>query len=344
MCPMSSKPPEQSGKSASDSYLKNSYFQTHIQPLTMAEGGTLYSTCGPFSVSGLTKEMYGLRGCLAPFSAKFQFNLCAVFIELYQNIEQYGIKLPDTDIDDAFGSIHIYQQDDESIQLRAINLVCRSDEFHLRDRLSTLQSLDKRELATRYRGQLASLAPNSGITHRRTGLGLLDMARRVGGQFRFDLAPIDEDYQLLVLEAHFTENVSTPLATRTEKMKPFILKASSRSPDISLNPEQNKLRISGESYPENVTAFYTQLEQALQNYFASNPEKLGVEIALRYCISGSAHALLNILRALDKHAQKGCVIELNWQVFVDDDIGREFAQDIAEQAPNLFLSIGEITE
>ena len=127
-------------------------------------------------------------------------------------------------------------------------------------------------------------------------------------------------------------------------MKPFILKASSRSPDISLKPEQNKLLISGESYPENVTAFYAQLEKPLQAYFESSPDKLEVEIALRYFNSGSAHALLNILRTLDKHAQKGCVIYLNWQVFIDDDIGREFAQDIAEQAPNLFLSIGEITE
>lgn len=43
MCPMSSKPPEQSGKAAGNSYLKNSYFGAHIQPLIKAEGRTLFS-------------------------------------------------------------------------------------------------------------------------------------------------------------------------------------------------------------------------------------------------------------------------------------------------------------
>jgi len=107
MCPMSSKPPEQSGTPAPNSYLTNRYFCTHIQPVIKAEGGTLYSACGPFSVTGLTGEMDRLRGCLTPFPAKFQFNLCAVFIELYQNIEKYGMKLPnsDTDTEDAFGAI-----------------------------------------------------------------------------------------------------------------------------------------------------------------------------------------------------------------------------------------------
>ena len=99
------------------------------------------------------------------------------------------------------------------------------------------------------------------------------MARRVDGQFSFMLNRADDDHCLLILEAHFQENSSTPLATRTEKMNPFTLKASSRSPKVTLSPAENKLLISGESYPENVTAFYAQLEAALKDYLAKNPEK-----------------------------------------------------------------------
>jgi len=100
-------------------------------------------------------------------------------------------------------------------------------------------------------------------------------------------------------------------------MQPFILRASSRSPEVTLQPADKKLWITGESYPENVTAFYVQLETALKEYFTGAPESLEVEITLRYFNSGSAHALLNILRMLDKYAQKGCVITLIWKVFVD---------------------------
>ncbi len=344
---MSSHKQKNSASSNGTGSQSKSFYTLHIAPLLDADKSVLFSVSGPFSSVGLTSSMQELRERLSGFQAKFQFNLCAVFIELYQNIDRYGLPLPDTDekqSERAFGCIQIITDDAGGYQLRAINLVCQADTFQLGEKLSALQALDKKGLAARYRAQLASLAPISGKSHRRTGLGLIDMARRVDGQFSFMLNRADDDHCLLILEAHFQENSSTPLATRTEKMNPFTLKASSRSPKVTLSPAENKLLISGESYPENVTAFYAQLEAALKDYLAKNPERLEVDIALRYFNSGSAHALLTLLRMLDSYAQKGCEISLLWKVVVDDDIGREFAQDIAEQAPNLFLNISEMSE
>jgi len=350
MCLMSSSEKNPASPASASKGQKNEFYRQHIQPVLQDERDSCFHHCGGFSVAGLTKAMHELRGCLVDFPAKFQFNLNAVFIELYQNIEAYGLKLPDGNSEDAFGCITLSGRlsgDDSTenyLRLQAINITCRSDEITLRDRLSTLSSLDRKELAARYRAQLASLAPISALARRRTGLGLLDMARRVNGQFSFTLDPIDDDHCLLILEAEFYDTPPHSPEKRIEKMQPFILRASSRSPEVTLQPADKKLWITGESYPENVTAFYVQLETALKEYFTGAPESLEVEITLRYFNSGSAHALLNILRMLDKYAQKGCVITLIWKVFVDDDIGREFAQDIAEQAPSLFLTIAEIKE
>lgn len=350
MCLMSSNKKNSPSPAAAVTWHKNEFYRQHIQPVLQDGPDSRFTLCGGFSAAGLTKAVHELRDRLGDFPAKFQFNLHAVFIELYQNIEAYGLKLPDSDSEDGFGCITLSGRlsgDDSTenyLRLQAINIVCRSDEAALRGRLAGLCALDRKELAARYRAQLASLAPISAIARRRTGLGLLDMARRVDGQFSFTLDPIDDDYYRLVLEAEFYDTPPHSPEKRIEKMQPFILRASSRSPEITLQPVDKKLWITGESYPENVTAFYVQLENALREYFTHEPASLEVEIALRYFNSGSAHTLLNILRTLDKYAQRGCVISLIWKVYVDDDIGREFAQDIAEQAPSLFLTITEIEE
>jgi len=162
MCLMSSSKKNPASPASASKGQKNEFYRQHIQPVLQDERDSCFHHCGGFSVAGLTKAMHDLRGCLVDFPAKFQFNLNAVFIELYQNIEAYGLKLPDGNSEDAFGCITLSGRlsgDDSTenyLRLQAINITCRSDEITLRDRLSTLSSLDRKELAARYRAQLAS--------------------------------------------------------------------------------------------------------------------------------------------------------------------------------------------
>ena len=112
-------------------------------------------------------------------------------------------------------------------------------------------------------------------------------------------------------------------------MSDFSLHATSRTPAIHLNTADMTLVISGESYPEYVRQFYTTINEQLAVYFTTKPERLDVAIKLTYFNSGSARALMELLDQLDEAAEKGVKIIVNWYCDPDDDITREFAEDIA---------------
>ena len=112
-------------------------------------------------------------------------------------------------------------------------------------------------------------------------------------------------------------------------MSDFSLQATSRTPAIHLNTADMTLVISGESYPEDVRQFYTTINEQLAVYFTTKPERLDVAIKLTYFNSGSACALMELLDQLDEAAEKGVKIIVNWYCDPDDDITREFAEDIA---------------
>ena len=112
-------------------------------------------------------------------------------------------------------------------------------------------------------------------------------------------------------------------------MSDFSLQATSRTPAIHLNTADMTLVISGESYPEDVRQFYTTINEQLAVYFTTKPERLDVAIKLTYFNSGSARALMELLDQLDEAAEKGVKIIVNWYCDPDDDIRREFAEDIA---------------
>ena len=112
-------------------------------------------------------------------------------------------------------------------------------------------------------------------------------------------------------------------------MSDFSLQATSRTPAIHLNTADMTLVISGESYPEDVRQFYTTINEQLAVYFTTKPERLDVAIKLTYFNSGSARALMELLDQLDEAAEKGVKIIVNWYCDPDDDITREFAEDIA---------------
>ena len=115
------------------------------------------------------------------------------------------------------------------------------------------------------------------------------------------------------------------------------LDATSRAPAVILYSAGAHLGISGESYPEDVTGFYAELTSALNAYFESGAKTLTTQIKLTYFNSSSARALMELLELLDEAAGAGIRITVNWFCDPDDDITREFAEDIAADVANAIL-------
>ena len=114
---------------------------------------------------------------------------------------------------------------------------------------------------------------------------------------------------------------------------------TSRTPAIALTAKSARLLIEGESYPEDVNGFYAPVFEAIEGYFASGTTQLDVDIKLIYFNSSSARALTNLLDIMDSHAANGAKVTVRWFCDDDDDITREFAEDLAADLESLAISI-----
>jgi len=117
------------------------------------------------------------------------------------------------------------------------------------------------------------------------------------------------------------------------------LDATSRTPAITLDRAAGMLVITGESYPEDVSGFYAKLTTALTDYFAGGGNRLTTRIKLTYFNSSSARALMELLGLLDDAAKHGMAITVEWFCDPEDDITREFAEDIAAEVRHASVSI-----
>ena len=120
------------------------------------------------------------------------------------------------------------------------------------------------------------------------------------------------------------------------------LEATSRTPAVTLDPAAGRLVIAGESYPEDITAFYAQLTGALTAYFEGGSGALATEIRLTYFNSSSARALMELLEQLDEAAGSGSAVTIDWYCDPDDDITREFAEDIASDVSSAKVTIRDL--
>jgi hypothetical protein len=116
-------------------------------------------------------------------------------------------------------------------------------------------------------------------------------------------------------------------------MQNLKIAATDRSPEVDFDFENNRLKLKGESYPEDVAAFYGPLFEALDEYLASvHDGSCLFDFELIYFNSSSAKAIMSILEKLDETAAAGATVTINWYYDEEDDtmkeLGEEFGEDL----------------
>ncbi|CAN1535060.1 Domain of unknown function DUF1987 [Burkholderiaceae bacterium] len=114
--------------------------------------------------------------------------------------------------------------------------------------------------------------------------------------------------------------------------------ATDRTPEIILTSQPAKLSIKGESYPEDVSAFYGQVIQAVNSLVESPIGNLDVEIQLIYINSSSIKAIFRIFEGFDEYRKKGQNVSIQWSADEDDDIMQELGEDFIDRFPNLTIN------
>ncbi|GAA0783185.1 DUF1987 domain-containing protein [Roseibium denhamense] len=112
---------------------------------------------------------------------------------------------------------------------------------------------------------------------------------------------------------------------------PYTVEATPRSPEIHLDPTSRTLGISGESYPEDASAFYGPVFQEVKGFLnARKGELFTANIRFVYFNSSSAKAIMNLFQMLEEAAEGGHSIVINWYYDPDDDMMEEMGEDFAE--------------
>lgn len=124
----------------------------------------------------------------------------------------------------------------------------------------------------------------------------------------------------------------------------FYLPASKQTPEVDFKFDEHKLSLKGESYPENAGAFYGRVMDELRNYLGGGSGRnIVVEVALRYFNSASTKLVFKFVEELDAAASNEASIRLNWVFEQEDDMLREFGENLREDFTALDVNLQETT-
>lgn len=127
-------------------------------------------------------------------------------------------------------------------------------------------------------------------------------------------------------------------------MDNFYIDATATSPEVDFRFDQNLLSIKGESYPENAAAFYAPIIQHLRSFLQGREgATITTNIALAYFNSSSTKMLFSIFDALERSAQSGNQIEVNWYHDEEDETIFEFGEELKADFTSIIFKDHPIT-
>ncbi len=124
-------------------------------------------------------------------------------------------------------------------------------------------------------------------------------------------------------------------------MEKILREATDRTPAVVFDFESGVFSMKGESYPEDASAFFGPLHQALEEFLAGEfdaPVVFDVEFA--YFNSSSAKVLMNLFQLMEDAAENmGKKIIINWHYNADDDTMLEFGEDFASDMEHAVFNL-----
>lgn len=112
--------------------------------------------------------------------------------------------------------------------------------------------------------------------------------------------------------------------------EPIRLEATQRTPHIDFDFQANRFVMRGESYPEDVTAFFAEPVAALESHLKGlEAGSVRFVFELIYFNSSSAKILMRLFDLLDETAARGLDVSIQWVHDEDDDSMREMGEDFS---------------
>ena len=108
------------------------------------------------------------------------------------------------------------------------------------------------------------------------------------------------------------------------------------TPEIKFDYTNRLLMIKGESYPENTSEFFNPVFKWVEDYLKKESDAATiVTIELYYFNSSSSKVLMNFFEVLEKAAEAGQKITVNWIYEEEDEDSLEFGEEFAEDLSHI---------
>jgi hypothetical protein len=95
----------------------------------------------------------------------------------------------------------------------------------------------------------------------------------------------------------------------------------------------------GESFPEDVAAFYGKVILAIDALASTIQGPLKVDVAMVYINSSSIKAMFRIFEGLENVRKLGHGLTVTWHFQDDDDIMQELGEDFKDRFPDLPIEV-----
>ena len=110
------------------------------------------------------------------------------------------------------------------------------------------------------------------------------------------------------------------------------------TPYVLIDEENKYMKLEGESYHENVTAFFKEISEWLNRFLKTDFDSFTLDCELKYFNSSTVKLLINMLLDMD-NSKNGRNITVNWITTKRNKIIIECGEDFQEDLENLTFNL-----
>lgn len=115
------------------------------------------------------------------------------------------------------------------------------------------------------------------------------------------------------------------------------IEATIATPKINCNPENGRISMEGDSYPENAFEFFKDLLTWTETYLHTQISPLTLELRLVYLNTSSVKIMMDIFEMLEEAYAKGRKVSVNWFCDSRNERVAELAEEFKEDCTFPFL-------
>jgi hypothetical protein len=138
------------------------------------------------------------------------------------------------------------------------------------------------------------------------------------------------------LKSEYYFNSFDDLKTAVFDYEPFQyieVQGTEYTPDIILDPELSNIKLSGDSRPISITAYFEPIFEWIDNYGKFGKKYLNIHLKFNHINTYTMRFLLRLIRILNHYSLDKKTIHIVWVYDIEDDDAKEFG----EQLRNLFV-------